>query len=112
MKEITLQDGIHFVDLRRLIFARRGKARSVLGLDPLAGRLRAGQPFKARMANVPVSAASARRSWLLPFSGVLSPFFGRIWRFEVAVNRGELLSVVFMAVLAVAFIAALLADVR
>lgn len=128
MKELIIEDGIHFVDLQRLIFARRGKACPVFGLDSLAGRLRAGRFFKARPALLPVSApvaeqstlwgyaAAVRRSWLLPFSGALSPFFRRIartvWRSEIEVIRGELLAVIFMAVLAVAFIAALLADVR
>jgi hypothetical protein len=125
MKEITLQDGIHFVDLRRfrsfrtgncqlmiertgfLIFARRGKAGSVPGFVSLvADRLRAVRSFKARLANVPVSAAAVRRDreragFILPVrSGALSPFFGRIgrigrmvWTSEITVARWEMLAV-------------------
>lgn len=39
---------MHFVDIQRIYFARRGQASSVFGLDSLAGRLRAVRPFKGR----------------------------------------------------------------
>lgn len=63
--EIVVHDGIHFVDLQRLIFARRGKACPVIGLDSLAGRLRAGRHF-SRMVR-----GTGRRA---------APFLGRIGR--------------------------------
>lgn len=103
MKTIEVHEGIHFVDMCRLRrkpetgnlklerteflkFARRGKACPVFGLDSLAGRLRAGRFFKARLACLPVSAAAVRRSWLLPLSGALSPFSARAMTALRAVN--------------------------
>ena len=41
-REMTVEEGIHFIDLQRLIFARRGQAGSVPGFVSLvADRLRA-----------------------------------------------------------------------
>jgi len=50
MKELIIQDGIHFVDLQRIYFARRGQAGTVPGFVSLAAsRLRAVRYFWAGM---------------------------------------------------------------
>lgn len=80
MKEITLHDGIHFVDLTRIYFARRGPViRSRIGL--LGGWRPAVQLFSAvfgrRMAN---AVGSDERAGAIPAGRAFLGRIGRIGR--------------------------------
>jgi hypothetical protein len=100
--EMIVQEGIHFIDLQRLIFARRGKARSVLGLDPLAGRLRAGlcglRPADANAGGSDDKAgvSPAGRAFL----GRIRRIGRMVWNSEITVARWELLAVLAIGALA------------
>lgn len=112
--KLMLQEGVHFVDLQRLIFARRGKACPVVGLDSLAGRLRAGRPSFSGALSPFFNAVFGRRM-RTPEEATTkpvrvrqaAPFFGRmvrigriVWNSEITVARWELLAVLALGALA------------